>query len=340
MVKFLIIRFSSIGDIVLTTPVIRGLKQQVEDAEIHFLTKKKYESVLVNNPYIDKLHLFDNNFGQTLESLQNEQFDHIIDLHKNLRTRRFITRLQTPALSFKKLNLEKWIYVNFKRNILPDVHLVDRYMDTVAPFDVENDGQGLDYFIAMSDEVNLLDLPGKLPYGYIGFSIGGQHYTKRMPPEKIARICDYIERPVLLLGGPDDRTAGDMIVSLSRNEVHNGTGIYTLNQSASLIRQARLVITHDTGLMHIAAAFRKPIISLWGNTVPEFGMYPYMPDNKSVIVENKNLRCRPCSKIGFSRCPRKHFRCMNELNEYNIAELANLLLMPAFKDKIRDIKPW
>ncbi|HRB40127.1 MAG TPA: glycosyltransferase family 9 protein, partial [Bacteroidia bacterium] len=93
-------------------------------------------------------------------------------------------------------------------------------------------------------------------------------------------------------------------------------GITSIGQSASLIKQSKAVITHDTGLMHIAAALRKKIVSVWGNTVPEFGMYPYLPVNSVPfsISEVKNLNCRPCSKIGYNTCPKKHFRCMNDMD--------------------------
>lgn len=95
----------------------------------------------------------------------------------------------------------------------------------------------------------------------------------------------------------------------------------TLNESAALLKQASVVITHDTGMMHIAAAFQKKIISIWGNTVPDFGMYPYLNNeyrNSFKIIENNDLSCRPCSKIGFDKCPTGHFKCMNDLKMQEI----------------------
>jgi len=163
-----------------------------------------------------------------------------------------------------------------------------------------------------------VDLSGLLPSheaDYIAFSIGGNHYTKVFPEDKIISVCKSLEKPVVLLGGAEDKDRGDRIISQCGSNVINGCGRFTINQSASLIRQSAKVITNDTGLMHIAAAFRKPIISLWGNTVPAFGMYPYLPDEfykYSSIMEVKNLSCRPCSKLGYDRCPKHHFRCMND----------------------------
>ena len=98
----------------------------------------------------------------------------------------------------------------------------------------------------------------------------------------------------------------------ARSPIHNGCGRYSLHQSASLLRQAAFVVSHDTGLMHIAAAFGQRIYSIWGNTVPEFGMYPFRTEYEALEVPG--LPCRPCSKIGFAQCPQGHFRCMRAQN--------------------------
>ncbi|MFN2438825.1 MAG: glycosyltransferase family 9 protein, partial [Chitinophagaceae bacterium] len=140
--KFLIIRFSSIGDIVLTTPVVRCLKIQLQDAEIHYLVKPEYKTVIENNPYIDKIHLLQNDWDVMIEELQREQFNYIIDLHHNLRSLRVKKALKVPAFSFNKLNIEKFIFVKLKWNVMPDLHIIDRYMRTVEPFGVYNDGVG------------------------------------------------------------------------------------------------------------------------------------------------------------------------------------------------------
>jgi len=315
VVKFLIIRFSSIGDIVLTTPVIRCLKQQVEDSQIHYLTKKSFLGVLENNPYIDKTHILQDNFNATIAELKKEEFDYIIDLHHNLRTFRIKRRLKLLSFSFNKLNFEKWLLVNFKINKMPQKHIVDRYLDTTSLFDVENDNKGLDYFIAEKDEVNSNDLPEEYRLGYVAFVIGAKHATKQLPVIKIISVCNKINKPIILLGGKEDETNGDFIKSNSRGTILNACGKYNLNQSASLVNNAKVVITHDTGLMHIAAAFKKNIVSVWGNTVSAFGMYPYQCSENAIIIEVKDLLCRPCSKIGFDKCPKKHFRCMNEISE-------------------------
>ena len=306
----------------MTSPVVRCLKQQVQDAEIHFLVKKQFIDTIKNNPYIDKIHTFDGNLKKTIEELKKENFDHIIDLHKNLRSIRIRNKLKVPDLTFNKLNIEKWFAVKLKRKaLLPDVHIVDRYFEAVAPFDVKNDGKGLDYFI--NPETDKI----KLPYEkYIVFVIGAKHATKQIPPEIAVKILSKVKHPVILLGGKEEIATSEKITQgLKDKEITNLTGKLTLNQSAYVISQSAGVITPDTGLMHIASAFKKPIASVWGNTIPEFGMYPYKPDSRSKIFEVKDLKCRPCSKLGYKKCPKGHFNCMMKQDTDAIAAFANSL---------------
>lgn len=317
--KVLIIRFSSIGDIVLTTPVVRCLKTQL-DAEIHYATKQNFKSLFEENPYIDKVHFLSESLSDFIKQLREERFDYIIDLHNNLRTRIIKSSLGVKSYSFNKLNWEKWLMVNLKINKLPSVHIVDRYIDTVKALGVKNDSLGLDYFIPEKDEVPLEWLPETHRSGYVAYAIGAQHATKKLPLNKMIELCSKINKPIVLLGGKEDSEAGEAIRIHFENDsdkslnsktlIYNSCGKYNLNQSASLVKQARYVFSHDTGLMHIAAAFKKEIFSIWGNTIPEFGMYPYRTQYH--VFENKDLGCRPCSKIGYKKCPKVHFKCMND----------------------------
>lgn len=311
MVKFLVIRFSSIGDIILTTPVVRHLRKQVEEAEIHFLTKKSYATLLEANPYIDHVHAFDGNMRSCIHSLKKEGFDYIIDLHHNTRTAQIKLRIKRMDFSVKKLNALKWIYVNFHINRLPDIHMVDRNMETISSFIEKQDEEGLDYFIPEKERVDIAGLPPEFAGGYLALAIGAQHGTKKLPRESLVALCEKLDVPVIILGGPEDRETGESLIkSLSGKHILNGCGAFSIHQSASIVDQARLLITHDTGMMHVGAAFGKKIITLWGNTVPEFGMYPYRSDPASVNFEVPGLKCRPCSKIGHQSCPKKHFKCM------------------------------
>jgi len=257
-----------------------------------------------------------------LQSLKVEQFDYILDLHKNLRSLRVRSSMKIMSFTVDKINLAKFLMIRFKVNRLPDKHIVDRYMETTRLFDVTNDGKGLDYFIPPEDEIELSSLPETFRSGYIALVVGAMHGTKQMPEEKMINICRELDLPVILLGGQREGVLGKEIDKQTGDQVLNTCGQYNINQSASLIRQSRVVITHDTGLMHIAAAFHKKILSVWGHTIPEFGMYPYMPDRASKIFEVVGLPCRPCTKIGKKECPKGHFRCMNDIDYREIISTA------------------
>ena len=319
--KILIIRFSSIGDIVLTTPVIRCLKTTFPKSDIHFATKKQYVSLLEANPYLSKIHAFeDKQLPDLMDRLDAEKFDLIIDLHNNLRSFLIKTNLGTEHRSFDKLNFQKWLKVNLKMDYLPKKHIVDRYLDTLKDYGVSNDDKGLDYFIPATAQVTINTLPEPLHAGYTAFVIGAQHATKKLPVQKAIELCNQIVGPVILIGGKEDAEAGAQIESGSNKFIYNACGKYNLNQSASLLQQAKRVFAHDTGMMHIAAALKKDVFSIWGNTIPEFGMYPYFGSQlnleqqkaKNRVLEVANLSCRPCSKIGHNVCPKGHFNCMQQ----------------------------
>lgn len=326
--KFLIIRFSSIGDIVLTTPVVRCLKKQVVTADIHYLTKSSFHSIIEPNPYISKAHLFDNNLEEVIEKLKKEDFDYIIDLHHNLRTLKIKRALGKKSFSFNKLNVEKWLLTALKINRLPSVHIVDRYLDTVKEFGIKNDKLGLDYFIPEAERVNETDIPASHHAGYIAVAIGAALNTKKMPLPKLTALCKGINHPIILLGGKEDVENGLVIAGSDPHKIYNACGKFSINESADLVRRSKFVITHDTGLMHIAAAFNKPMISVWGNTIPEFGMTAYYANANitDARVEVKNLKCRPCSKIGFAKCPKRHFNCMENITEAEIISKTEQLL--------------
>ncbi len=327
--KVLIIRFSAIGDIVLTTPVVRCVKQQLPDVEVHYATKASFKSFVEPNPNVDKVHLLGESLIKLIIELRKEKFDLVIDLHKNLRTTLIKLALMTPSISFDKLNFRKYLYVKWKLK-MPKNHVVDRYMDALSKYNIVNDDLGLDYFIPEKDEIEWNWLPETHRNGYVAVAIGGTHYTKRLPIKRLIELCDKIAKPVVLLGGKEDIFVADEIeqffkpTASSKNieeqlkndfgkktVIFNATGKFNLNQSASLIKHSIALFTHDTGLMHIASAFKKDVFSIWGNTTPELGFYPYQ--TKFTIFENKNLTCRPCSKIGLHDCPKGHFKCMNEV---------------------------
>jgi len=318
--KFLIIRFSSIGDIVLTSPVVRCLKSQFPDAEIHYLTKTRNLDLLEANPYIEKIHLFGDSLPETIQALKAEKFDYVIDLHNNLRSLRVKLGLKVKSYSFNKLNIRKLLLTKLRINTMPSGHIVDRNLETLSHFKVVNDGKGLDHFIPDEDEFPLSQLPESFRNGYLVLVLAGTYFTKRMPVEKYRRLIAETQLPVILLGGKSERPLASIIVDWKVGNVLDFTGKLRINQSASLVKNARLVISNDTGLMHIAAAYHKKILSVWGNTSPELGMYPYLPGEGSELLEVKDLSCRPCSKLGYHKCPKKHFRCMNDIPDSRLLE--------------------
>ena len=326
--KILIIRFSSIGDIVLTSPVMRCIRKQLPSAEIHYLTKFVYREIIEHNPYITGKHFLHENLNEIIFELKKEKFDFVVDLHNSFRSRKVRWALRRRGNGFNKINFEKWLYVNLRWNIMPVAHIVDRYLETVKDLGVNNDGEGLEYFISAKEEIRIEELPLTHLHGYVVIAIGAQHVTKKLPVEKLKKLVKLLPYPIILVGGKEDFDTGEAIRKEDPIKIFNGCGNFSINQSASIIRQSKAVITHDTGMMHIAAAFRKRLISVWGNTVPEFGMSPYFgirhaeeSKSKSKIAEVRNLYCRPCSKLGFQKCPLGHFKCMNEIDERQIAVL-------------------
>lgn len=317
--KILIVRFSSIGDIVLTTPVIRAIHEQLPAADIHYITKKSFASLLAENPYISKLYTIEKSVSEIIDQLKAEKYDCVIDLHKNIRTLRLKQSLGVKNYSFDKLNFQKWLLVNFKLNKLPEVHIVERYFGAVKAIGVKNDHKRCELTFNSSHVVNVKEALGFDTKSYLAVAVGAQFATKTMPEELLISILSKINHPIILLGGPTDVERGKALEQALNNHTQpiiNVINQFSLLQSASIVAQAKTILTHDTGLMHIATAFGVPIVSVWGNTVPELGMYPYYPNNRELysIHEIKNLNCRPCSKIGYKSCPKKHFNCMTLQN--------------------------
>ncbi|NEN23848.1 glycosyltransferase family 9 protein [Cryomorpha ignava] len=298
---------------VLTTPVVRNLKNQMyEGVEIHYLTKNKFRSIVDSNPHISKVYGIDKSTNEVIEELKAEQYHYIIDLQRNLRSARVKRALKELSFTFEKYNWEKWLLVNFGINKMPKVHIVDRYMATITRFDIQNDNEGLDFFIPEGKELTADRVPESHQNGFIALGIGAAHWRKKPRKEQYITLCKQLHYPIALVGGPAEKELGEEIAFTSETHVWNTAGMLSLNESASLVKQCKLIITPDTGIMHIAAAFKKPIISLWGATVPDFGMYPYQNDALNEMIQADHLNKRPCSKLG-TKCKYKECRCIDEL---------------------------
>ena len=327
MTKILIIRQSSIGDIVLTTPVLRTLKNQLSgEIEIHYLVKKNYRGIIDSNPNVDQTWAVDNNLNGVIDELATVSFDYVIDLHNNIRSSKIKSRLSAKSSTVNKLNVKKWLWVNLGLNLMPDKHIVDRYMEVVKPLGVKNDNKGLDYFIPKEDEISPSRISQNIQSdNYIAWPIGATYKGKKFSIEKSIEILKHVEHPVILLGGEVDVLDAEKILRQTGSNIYSAVGQLSLNQSASIVKQSKMVVTPDTGLMHIASAFKKNIISIWGCTSPGLGMSPYLSGPNSVIIEPEKLNKRPCSKLG-NRCKYKG-GCINRISLGKLVDSINQMFV-------------
>lgn len=314
--KILVIRLSSIGDIILASPVFRCIKQQLPDVELHFVTKERFKAVTQANPYIDRFHYLKEDLNELLEELKKEQFDFVVDLHNNIRSARIKRALKAPSSTIKKLSVQKFLLTKLGINIMPKQHITKRSLMAAAPLGVKDDGKGLDYFLSPEDEVPFNDIPASHQLGYIGIVIGANHYTKKLPVEQLQKLCSLINYPIILLGGPTEGKEAEAIASVDPIKIYNATTKFTLNECADLIRKAKLIVSHDTGMQYMACAYQKPIIAVWGGTSPKLQVEPYYGSANQSLHENfyLDLKCQPCSKYGTARCPKGHFNCMKKLD--------------------------
>ncbi len=309
--KVLIVRFSSLGDIVLTSLAVRCIKKQT-GARIHFMTKRQFSEILSANPYIDKIWTIDHSTDEIINDLKKENYDLIVDLHKNLRSLRLrISLFGVPSVTYFKANIAKWKAVYLKRFDFPKQPVALRYLEAVQKYNVLDDGEGLDYFIPDQDRLDV-NANFNIVKPFIALVIGAMHFTKRIPLVKLSELISLIDKqtPIVLIGGPAEL---EMSNQLKGSNIYNLCGKLNINQSASILQQSYLVISPDTGMMHIAAALKKPIKSIWGSTLAEFGFWPFYGKNYSNLntsFEVKDLECRPCSRFGLENCPKGHFKCM------------------------------
>jgi len=320
--KILIARFSSIGDVVITSAVVRNVRKAFPEAEIHFATKKEFFDLIAHNPNIDVPRLLGTEWEPYLSTFKAEEFDLYIDLHKNIRTRLIYRASKSNRyITYNKKNLWKWLLVHFKVNKLNGYSVNTSYFDGLTSIGIMYDGLGLDFFIGdTAEEQNALAM-GE----FVAVALGGQYATKQAPREKLDYVLERIEKPVVLLGGKAEKELADFLAS-KYDKVSSMVGKTSLLESAIYIRHAGKVLSNDTGMMHIAAAMQKDMAVLWGSSVKEFGFSPIYPNHSQALVEHfeqPTLKCRPCSKLGKSSCPKTHFKCMNDHNYDRVAEFLN-----------------
>lgn len=328
--KTLVIRFSSIGDIVLTAPLLRVLRARFPKSQIDFVTRREYAELVRSNQNLNRTFEFDAGTGfeglrKLKKTLKDEKYDLLVDLHDSLRSK-YLRSIRGPKrVVIDKRVLERSMLVKLKKNIYRGiVPVVDRYIETLEEFGVTNDGKGLELHIP--DEV-LFDVSGKLAplklnrfERVIGLCPGARHFTKRWPADRFAHVgaafAQKMDAKVLLFGGAADEPLCKQIIWELNNEAGaeratSFAGQLGLLETAAAMQFCDLIITNDTGLMHIATAMHRNIVAIFGSTVREFGFAPN--DLSAELVERSGLTCRPCSHIGLSTCPERHFRCMTEI---------------------------
>ncbi len=310
------------GDIVVCSPVVRCVKLQWE-CEVHFVVKRQFLDVVKDSPYIDRIHILDEDQRALHRSLQSEDYDLVIDLHKNMRSRRIKAALRTKSVSYDKLRWKKWMWVHLKINQMPDLHLVDRYFKALEPLGIKNDWQGLDYFISPEDHLVAADFLSSrdIKGTYDVIVLGAAHKTKRITVDLARQLIISSDRPIILVGGPAEKDDARSLEQETQSQAVSACGEMTISQSAALLARCNYVVTGDTGMMHISAALRRKIVVVWGSTHEDLGMYPYMPfGKKSYYNARVPLACNPCTKIGNAKCPKGHFKCMKDQDAVAISQ--------------------
>ncbi len=332
--KILIIRLSSIGDIVLSTPLIRVLRNKFPNSQIDFIIKKEFSELLKYNPNLTNLIEFntENGFKELLRlkrQILKENYDLIIDIHNNLRS--IFLRMFTGAhvVRINKRVFKRFLLVKFKINLYKNaIHVVDRYIETLSNFSIKNDNQGLEIFVP-EDTIEIAK--NKINFSdknlYIAIAPSAKHETKRWLPERFAQLGDKLaekfKAKIILLGGKEDEDRCRFVEEMMVSKPINLCGKTTLLESAAVLSMCKLLVTNDSGLMHIGSAMKTKIVAIFGSTVKEFGFFPYGVEN---IVIEKNIPCRPCSHIGRNKCPEGHFKCMRDIQVEDVFNACAILL--------------
>lgn len=333
--RILVIRLSSIGDILLTTPVLRLLRHHCPEAQIEFLVKAAYQDLLRTHPCVDRLRLFEpgQSWRQTLGELRQRPYDLVLDLHRTLRSRLFYHGLSARhKLAYGKHTLRRTLLVrlgwNTFRNITPVPELYAMPLrrlgiqSPLGPLEMHLDVDCLPAVQARLAHTLPDDYDGPL----LALAPGARWATKRWPVTSFATVAQSMAHThsaaVVILGGAEDRSLGQELQHRLHAPVVDCTGQLTLMQTAVLLQRCRLLISNDSGLMHMATALQVPVVALFGPTVEEFGFYPFQARAR---VLHTALTCRPCSTKGSERCPRGHHHCMQQLGSAQVLTAAQAL---------------
>ena len=336
--RLLVIRLSALGDVILTSPVLEALQKYLPDTEIHYLVKETYAAAIKNNPRVTQLHLLNDNEEDLHAKFAELDFKAVIDLQRNSVSKRIKKKINSEkTLTVDKRNIDKFQMTLLKRKIeIP--HIVSRYLDVLRPLGIPVEANEFKLEFHIPDEylqtasVLLFNSPYTsleptktdstihaqtlewTALEWTALVLGGSYRTKQWMPDLWAKLIQKINGPVILLGGKGDSEYADLVLKELASfpyPIFDAVGKQDFMISAALLAHSVRVVSHDTGLMHVAAALQKPTVALWGNTTPEIGMSPWQTPHFNAEV--KGLWCRPCSKLGFERCPLGHFNCMKKL---------------------------
>lgn len=298
---------SSLGDILLSSPLIRSLKKQFPHIEIDYCLRREYADTVKYSPFLSKQFLYEKSdtvIQQIQSAISDNRYDLIIDLQNNIRSRFLLKGNKTRIVRFHKLVWAKFLLVKLKMNFMHrSLQIPERYARTLSNFKL--DGDGLDIFIPDSVSASL---PAN--QNYIGFCPGSRHYTKMWPYDYYTELGEQLALngyKILLFGGRSDKHLCEVISKGIPNSI-NLCSDNDLLQTARNMSLCRTIISNDTGLMHLAAAMKVPTLAIFGSSVREFGFTPYR--NQHIIIENPLAKCRPCSHYGKEQCPKSHFECM------------------------------
>ncbi len=309
MKNILVIRLSSFGDIVLTFPFLKLLKDYFPDANIYFLTKNVYKNLVELSPHIDKIIAIDNDIKITRKFIKKIKFNYIFDLQKNFRSCYLTLFTRGKKYRYKKENFKKFLLIRFKINLFKEIIPVYRkYLNTLVKI-----ADNIDFSFPKID-LKFNKKP-RFEFNYILLAPGSKHFTKIYPAEYFSEIISKNrENKYILIGDNSerDRNICEMLSNNSENTI-NLCGKTNFRELANLIFNADYVICNDSGVLHLAELLGKKVYVFFGSTVKEFGFYPQL--SSTVIFENNNVRCRPCSRFGKEKCPKKHFKCMREIQQ-------------------------
>ncbi len=323
--KILIIRLSSLGDALLTTPVIRALKNKYPEKEFYFLVEDKFADAVRYNPNLTEVITYDKSDSgkNQLEKIKSINADFVIDLQNNIRSKNIVKYLKVPSVKFIKPTIEKFFLVKFKINFYKKILSIPEMYASALGKEFSLDQNGLDFYYEDGKKaVNASAKDAKK----IAFCPGSQHFTKQYPAEYFIQLGKKLTNDgyeITLLGGKSDRKICAEISSAIKGskDESNDNNLFELAREMS---RSSAVVCNDSGLMHLAAAVGTPVAAIFGSTVKEFGFFPYKA--KSIVIENENLSCRPCSHIGKSKCKEGHFKCMLDLTPEIVYEKLNKLL--------------